>query len=170
MEQLWVAEWKRERERTREIYVKKIYGFKFFAQLFKWFIPSDYMCWSNSTNWKLDYYFKILEKNHEISYHWNSNSLIQTGIQWQRLAYWNLLGDSGFLLYHCKIKLRKIRTFLFVSVCNKKATETNYVLFLFTLRHSKQSFSKFSKQNSQSISLFHIALLDFISQIISGED
>jgi hypothetical protein len=32
---------KKERERTREVYVKKIYGFEFFARLFKWFNLSD---------------------------------------------------------------------------------------------------------------------------------
>ena len=87
MEQLCVAEWKKERYRTRETYVKKIYGFKFSARLFKWFKLSDYVCWLNSTNWKLDCYFKILEKTHEISYHWNSNSLTQTGLQWRRFTY-----------------------------------------------------------------------------------
>jgi len=78
---------KKERERTREIYAKKIYGFKFFARLFTLFNLSDFMYWSNSTNWEFDYNFKILEKNHEISYHWKSNILIQTGLQWRRFAY-----------------------------------------------------------------------------------
>lgn len=141
-------------------------GFRFFARLFQWHNLFDCVCWSNSANWKLDFYLKFLEENYKIKLSLDSNSLILSGLQWRRFEHWTRF--PSYIIV--KENYEKLEVDLVVNVRNKRQLKLTKCCFYLRQDIPSNHFTSFRSKTLQALLFFHTVLLDFISRITSDED